>query len=194
MELKAIYLSYTTWSSIHNRRLRVAQRCIYWTGGSGGRAGLSWDNEHEERARRWRLRRDDRGAQCWRMTWRHEQIPDSPREPLSSFPSIMILNYLGEGLRGEKEEAGWRSRRSLRAGPVCDSAPLPEEATGPRWTPPCGAVLSIVSAPGHTGQRGRSLLHLFCNRIPKSSKAVIFFLSLPPSGKLKSWPFPKNKK
>ena len=36
MELKAIYLSYTTLSSIHNRRLRVAQRCIYGMGGAGG--------------------------------------------------------------------------------------------------------------------------------------------------------------
>lgn len=154
MELKAIYLSYTTWSSIHNRRLRVAQRCIYWTGGSGGRAGLSRDNEHDERARRWRLRRDDRGAQCWRMIWRHEQIPDrQPAGAAALLPQHYDPQLSWWGTR-RGEGGGWPSRRSLSAGPVRDGAPLPGEAAGPRWTPLCGAVASIVSAPGHAGTTG----------------------------------------
>lgn len=49
MELKAIYLSYSTRSSIHNRRLSCTEMHLL-DGGLGG-AGPSRDNEQDERAR-----------------------------------------------------------------------------------------------------------------------------------------------
>lgn len=77
MELKAIYLSYTTWSSIHNQKTESHKDAFTEAGGGG----LVWagDNEHDEKERRWRLRKDDTVVQWWRMTQRWVLIPDRKR-------------------------------------------------------------------------------------------------------------------
>lgn len=103
----------------------------------------------------------------------------------------MILNYPGKGLEGGR--AGWLSSQPLSAGLTCHAA---RGAT----LPPANATLwghSFLYQHfwAHRGTTGRCpVFHLFCNKIPNSSEGLIFFLSLPPSGKRKSRFFPKKEK
>ena len=102
MELKAIYLSYTTWSSIHNRRLRVAQRCIYWMGGAGG--GPVWaeimNTMRERDAEGWGEMTEGLNADGW-----HEdaQVPDRPRASLPPRHYDPLLSPR----QGSQRGAGW---------------------------------------------------------------------------------------
>lgn len=102
MELKAIYLSYTTWSSIHNQKTESRTKMhLLRLGGEREKreeGELVWarDNEHDEKERCWRLGKMTEWLngdgwhedEYWYLT--------GSKWWLRSFPTIMILNYLGK--------------------------------------------------------------------------------------------------
>jgi len=95
MELKAIYLSYTTWSSIHNQKTESRTKMHLQELGEG-----AWSEPEIMNT----MRRS--GAEGWgKMTewfngdgWHEDEYwyLTGSEWWLQSFPTIMILNYLGK--------------------------------------------------------------------------------------------------